>query len=120
VVDDEEAIRVVVSRMLQAEGYEVLRARDGMEALRELQEVGGAVDLVITDLVMPGMGGRSLGRELARRYPGLPLVWISGHPRDVEFPREVPGHQYPFLMKPVSPGALLETVSRALQDVSKS
>ena len=120
VVDDEEAIRVVVSRMLQAEGYEVLRARDGMEALRELQEVGGAVDLVITDVVMPGMGGHVLGRELERRYPGLPLVWISGHPRDVEFPREIPGHQYPFLMKPVSPGALLETVSRALQGVSKS
>lgn len=119
VVDDEEAIRAVVSRMLQAEGYEVLRARDGKEALRELQEVGGAVDLVITDLVMPGMGGRVLGRELARRYPGLPLVWMSGHPKDVEFPREMPGHEYPFLMKPVSPAALLETVGRALQNASE-
>jgi two-component system cell cycle sensor histidine kinase/response regulator CckA len=119
VVDDEEAIRAVVSRMLQAEGYEVLRARDGMEALRELKEVGGAVDLVITDLVMPGMGGRVLGQELARRYPGLPLVWMSGHPRDVEFPRETPGHENPFLMKPVSPGALLETVSRVLQNASE-
>jgi two-component system cell cycle sensor histidine kinase/response regulator CckA len=120
VVDDEEPIRAVVSRMLQAEGYEVLRARDGREALRELQDVAGAVDLVITDLVMPGMGGRVLGEELARHYPGLPLVWMSGHPQDVEFPREVPGHKHPFLMKPISPEALLETVSRALQDVSKT
>lgn len=119
VVDDEEAIRAVVSRMLQAEGYEVLRARDGMEALRELQEVGGAVDLVVTDLVMPGMGGRALGAELARRYPGLPIVWISGHPRDVEFPREMPGHEHPFLMKPISPGALLDVVGRALQNTSE-
>lgn len=119
VVDDEEAIRAVVGRMLQAEGYEVLRARDGMEALRELKEVGGAVDLVITDLVMPGMGGRVLGQELARRYPGLPLVWMSGHPREVEFPREMPGHENPFLMKPVSPGALLDTVSRVLQNASE-
>jgi two-component system, cell cycle sensor histidine kinase and response regulator CckA len=118
VVDDEEAIRAVVSRMLQAEGYEVLRARDGTEALRELGEVGGAVDLVITDLVMPGMGGHVLGAELARRYPELPLVWMSGHPRDVEFPREMPGHEYPFLMKPVSPRALLEMVSRVLQNAS--
>jgi two-component system, cell cycle sensor histidine kinase and response regulator CckA len=119
VVDDEEAIRAVVSRMLQAEGYEVLRARDGMEALRELQEVGGAVDLVVTDLVMPGMGGRVLGAELARRYPGLPLVWMSGHPRDVEFPRDVPGHEHPFLMKPISPEALLEVVGRSLQNTSE-
>jgi two-component system, cell cycle sensor histidine kinase and response regulator CckA len=118
VVDDEEAIRAVVSRMLQAEGYEVLRARDGTEALRELGEVGGAVDVVITDLVMPGMGGHVLGAELARRYPELPLVWMSGHPRDVEFPREMPGHEYPFLMKPVSPRALLEMVSRVLQNAS--
>jgi len=115
VVDDEEAIRAIVSRMLQAEGYEVLRARDGLEALRELQEVGGAVDLVITDLVMPGMGGRALGAQLAHRYPGLPLVWMSGHPRDVEFPREIPGHEHPFLMKPISPEALIEAVSRVLQ-----
>jgi PAS domain S-box-containing protein len=118
VVDDEEAIRAVVSRMLQAEGYEVLRAREGTEALRELREVGGAVDLVITDLVMPGMGGRVLRAELARRYPGLPLVWMSGHPRDVEFPREMPGHEHPFLMKPVSPEALLEMVCRVLQNAS--
>jgi PAS domain S-box-containing protein len=116
VVDDEEAIRTVVGRVLQAEGYEVLRAREGLEALRELQEVGGAVDLVITDLVMPGMGGRVLGAELAGRYPGLPLVWMSGHPQDVEFPREMPGNEHPFLMKPISPGELLEVVSRVLQN----
>ena len=119
-VDDEEAVRTVVGRMLQAEGYEVLRARDGLEALRELQEVGGAVNLVISDLVMPGMGGRALGEELARRYPGIPLVWISGHPRDVEFPRDLPGYEHPFLMKPVSPEVLLETVSRTLQDTAAS
>jgi PAS domain S-box-containing protein len=116
VVDDEEAIRAVVGRMLQAEGYEVLRAREGNEALRELQEVGGAVDVVITDLVMPGMGGRVLGQELSRRYPELPIVWMSGHPRDVEFPREIPGQEHAFLMKPVSPEALLDTVNRVLED----
>jgi PAS domain S-box-containing protein len=115
VVDDEEAVRSIVGRMLQSEGYEVLRARDGREALRELQEVGGAVNLVLSDLVMPVMGGRLLGEELTRRYPGIPMIWISGHPRDVEFPRDTPGYEHPFLMKPVSPEALLETVSRTLQ-----
>ena len=51
---------------------------------------------------------------------GLPLVWMSGHPRDVEFPRDKPGQEHPFLMKPVSPGALLEIVSRALQKSSEA
>jgi two-component system, cell cycle sensor histidine kinase and response regulator CckA len=120
VVDDEEAVRSIVGRMLQSEGYEVLRARDGLEALRELQEVGGAVNLVISDLVMPVMGGRLLGEELTRRYPGIPMIWISGHPRDVEFPRDTPGYEHPFLMKPVSPEALLETVSRTLQRTAAS
>jgi len=59
VVDDEESIRAVVARMLQGEGYEVLRARDGLDALRQLREIGGAVDLIVSDLVMPGMGGAS-------------------------------------------------------------
>jgi two-component system cell cycle sensor histidine kinase/response regulator CckA len=120
IVDDEESIRAIVGRMLQAEGYEVLRAREGREALRELEEVGGAVDLVLTDLVMPGMGGRVLAQELARRYPEIPLVWMSGHPREVEFPRETPGYEHPFLVKPVSPEALLHTVARALKPRANS
>ena len=115
VVDDEEAVRSVVARSLQAEGYEVLRAREGREALRELEEIGGAVDLVITDLVMPGVGGVQLARELALRYPDLPLVWMSGHPREKEFPREMPGKYQTFLMKPVPPDVLLDTVSRVLE-----
>jgi two-component system, cell cycle sensor histidine kinase and response regulator CckA len=98
----------------------VLRARDGREALRELEEVGGGVDLVITDLVMPGMGGRVLGQELARRYPELPVIWMSGHPREVDFPREMPGEEHPFLMKPVSPEALIHTVARVLDKTARS
>jgi two-component system cell cycle sensor histidine kinase/response regulator CckA len=114
VVDDEESIRAVMGRMLQAEGYDVLRARDGREALRELEELGGLVDLVITDLVMPGMSGRVLALELERHYPELPVVFMSGHPKEVEFPRDIPG-QRAFLMKPVSHQALLDTVGRALE-----
>ncbi|HWN18584.1 MAG TPA: PAS domain S-box protein [Gemmatimonadales bacterium] len=115
VVDDEDSVRVVVARTLQAEGYEVLRAREGREALRELEEIGGAVDLVITDLVMPGVGGVQLARELHQRYPTLPLIWMSGHPRETEFPREIPGKYQTFLMKPVAPDVLLDAVARVLE-----
>ncbi|HEX2249249.1 MAG TPA: PAS domain S-box protein [Gemmatimonadales bacterium] len=119
VVDDEDSVRAVMGRTLQAEGYDVLRARDGREALRELEELGGLIDLIITDLVMPGMGGRVLAQELERRYPELPVVWLSGHPREVEFPLEIPGQEREFLMKPVSPQALLDTVARVLEKTKR-
>lgn len=117
VVDDEDAVRVVVGRVLQAEGYEVLRAREGNEALRELEEIGGAIDLVVTDVVMPGMGGAQLSRELAKRYPTIPIVWMSGHPGEVEFPEELNGKYKAFLLKPVPYDTLLETVARLLENV---
>jgi len=120
VVDDEDAVRAVVVRNLQAEGYEVLRAREGREALRELEEIGGAVDLVITDLVMPGVGGVQLARELTQRYPDLRLIWMSGHPREKEFPREMPGKYQTFLMKPVPPDLLLDTVARVLEEARRA
>jgi two-component system cell cycle sensor histidine kinase/response regulator CckA len=120
VVDDEDSVRGIVARTLQAEGYEVLSAREGREALRELEEIGGVVDLVLTDLVMPGMGGLQLRGELARRYPDLPLVWISGRPLEPEFTRGTPGNDQPFLMKPVAPDALLDTVAHVLETAARS
>jgi CheY-like chemotaxis protein len=114
VVDDEEAVRVVISRTLQAEGYEVFGARDGKQALRMLDEIGGAIDLVITDLVMPELGGVKLVEQIAQRYSDVPIVWISGHPREDEIPPDQQGGQQPFLMKPVAPDALLDTVARML------
>jgi two-component system, cell cycle sensor histidine kinase and response regulator CckA len=114
VVDDEDAVRVVVSRTLQAEGYEVFGARDGKEALRMLDEIGGGIDLLITDLVMPETGGAKLVGQITQRYPDVPVIWISGHSRGDEVPRDHRGRQQPFLMKPVAPDALLDTVARML------
>ena len=113
-VDDEDAVRVVISRTLQAEGYEVFGARDGKEALGMLDEIGGAIDLVITDLVMPEIGGAKLVEQIAQRYADVPIIWISGHSREDGIPRDQQGRQQPFLMKPVAPDALLDTVARML------
>ena len=114
VVEDEDAVRTVVMRTLQAEGYEVLGAREGREALRELEEVGGAVNLVVTDIVMPGMGGRQLAAELNRRYRRIPIVWMSGHARESEQDRGELSRSEPFLQKPVSADMLLETVAEVI------
>ena len=115
VVEDEDSVRSIVMRTLQAEGYEVLGARDGGEALRELEEVGGAVNLVLTDIVMPGMGGRQLAAELSRRYRRIPIVWMSGHAREVEQQKGELSRNDPFLQKPVSTDTLLETVAQVIE-----
>ena len=115
VVDDEDPVRAVVVRMLQGEGYEVLGARHGEEALNYLEQVGGAVDLIITDLVMPVMGGRELTAELRRRYPNLSVVWMSGHPREVELRSADQTKEPVVLQKPIPPRVLSETIAQALQ-----
>jgi PAS domain S-box-containing protein len=115
VVEDEDAVRAVVMRTLQAEGYEVLGAREGGEALRELEEVGGAVNAVLTDLVMPGMGGRQLAAELSRKYRQIPIIWMSGHARESEQQRGELSRDEPFLQKPVLADVLLETVAQVIE-----
>ena len=117
-MDDEELVRSVVTRALQAEGYEVVNARDGQEALDCLERDSGAIDLVITDVVMPAMGGRELARVIERRFPSLPLVWMSGHPRDEGLSSEGLSGDQPFLQKPVSNELLLQTVAQLLHGQS--
>jgi two-component system, cell cycle sensor histidine kinase and response regulator CckA len=120
VVEDEDPVRIVVSRTLQYEGYEVLGARDGKEALTMLEEVGGAVNLVLTDIVMPNMGGGQLARELKRRYRDLPLIWMSGHPRETELHNSEVGPDQIFLHKPVAPGVLLDVVAGVLEGAPRA
>ena len=120
VVDDEDSVRSVVMRTLQTEGYEVLGARDGKEALTELDEIGGAVNLVLTDIVMPGMSGRQLAAELARKYQDLPIIWMSGHTREAELQKGEIGKDEPFLHKPVPPELLLQTIATVIGKARRS
>jgi PAS domain S-box-containing protein len=114
VVDDEAAVRTVVARMLQAEGYELLGARDGQEALRYLDQVAGSIDVVITDLIMPVMDGYELTEELARSYSRVAVIWMSGHPRETETRHSAAHLADAFLQKPVSPEVLLQTIAQVL------
>ena len=113
VVDDEEAVRAVVSRTLAAEGYEVRQARDGREAL-EILARNGRVDVVLTDVVMPQVGGRELVERLAAEYPDLPVIWMSGYPRDGAFTDGGPAGAHRFLQKPIPPEVLIRTVHGVL------
>jgi len=112
-VEDEEPVRTILARTLRDEGYEVLEARHGREALTRLHERTD-IRLVLTDLVMPVMNGRVLGEQLAREQPGLPLVWMSGYPRDTAFADGTGAAEHPFLQKPIDPDLLIRTVGQAV------
>jgi PAS domain S-box-containing protein len=117
VAEDEPSVREMVARVLADQGYEVIQASNGAEALERVERLNldGSLRLVVTDLAMPVMGGRELARRLAER-PGrqesLPLLFISGYTDD-ELVRQnllEPGQQ--FLPKPFSPDALAARVRR--------
>lgn len=110
VVDDEPGLRDLVCRTLQAEGYSTLEAGHGAEALEVMETSPEPVDLVVTDVVMPGMDGRELGRRLSQRWPDLPILYISAYDVNDIFRRGSPRTSAPFLQKPFPLEGLVTTV----------
>ena len=78
-VDDEAAVRRFASRVLRREGFEVIEATDGVEALELVQEQGFSFAVVVSDIVMPRLNGVELLQALAESHPGLPVILISGY-----------------------------------------
>jgi len=110
VVDDEEGLRQLLCRTLRAEGYDTLEAGHGAEALEVMENAHDTVDLVVTDVVMPGMDGRELGRRLAQRWPELPVLYISAYDVNDIFRRGSPRTSAPFLQKPFPMEGLVTVV----------
>jgi CheY-like chemotaxis protein len=79
-VDDEEMVRRLAARMLVTLGYRVLEARDGHEAVRVLQRAAQRIGGVLTDVAMPGLGGRQLGETIAQCWPQIRVLYMSGFP----------------------------------------
>jgi PAS domain S-box len=101
-VEDEEAVRRGGKRMLETRGYTVHEAGSGIEALDIMDELEGAVDIVVSDVVMPEMDGPSLLRELRKKYPDLKFIFVSGYAEDA-FARNLPADaKFGFLPKPFS------------------
>jgi two-component system cell cycle sensor histidine kinase/response regulator CckA len=110
VVEDEDALRGSICRLLRREGYQVLEAGDGATALKLLQDPATQkVALVLTDLRMPVMDGRQLASALARFRPSLPMVFMSGFTAQLMDLRLVSPH-LAFLAKPFRDADLLATV----------
>jgi two-component system cell cycle sensor histidine kinase/response regulator CckA len=109
-VDDEDAVRGVCRRCLEETGFRVLEAENGLEALLAASEHRSGVDLLITDLVMPRIGGIELGQAFQTIWPGVKVLYVSGSPS--EQARLPAGCA--FLKKPYDLAALTNAVSTAL------
>jgi CheY-like chemotaxis protein len=111
-VEDEAAVRGLARRILAQKGYRVLEASDGAIALRVAAGHVGEIDLVLTDVAMPVLGGRGLVEELHELSPGLRVLFMSGYPREEVFPDKK--DQGPYLQKPFTTETLIAEVSSAL------
>ena len=112
VVEDDDTVRMVTRRILERGGYHVLCARDGRQALEEIERAPNRLDLIVTDVTMPRMGGAELGVELRRRRPGTRILYLSGYTANVTFAQI--GEHVEFLSKPFTQSALLERVRHML------
>ncbi len=114
VVEDEDAVRAVVCRTLAREGYSILDAPNAEDALEKAAAFDGEIDLLVTDVVMPGMTGSELSQVLEARRPGLRVLYMSGHTEDEIVRRGIDRENVEFLQKPFSPRDLAAHVARLL------
>jgi CheY-like chemotaxis protein len=113
-VDDERISRRVAYRILSEEGYRVLEADSGVEAVDVLGQARGRVDLVMVDVVMPGCDGVEVARQLLEQWPDQHILYMSANPAEVLVRHGLPSLDVPFLAKPYSRGEVLAKVQEAL------
>lgn len=115
-VEDEESIRSLALHLLSRQGYVVISAANGLEALRYVDELRNdeRIHVVVSDVVMPGMGGIELAQELARRGKHIPVIFMSGYTNEAIPLAEMFGREAPFLAKPFTVHQLGEIVRQTL------
>jgi two-component system, cell cycle sensor histidine kinase and response regulator CckA len=113
-VEDEEGLRSLNARGLRSRGYSVIEASNGIEAMEALEEKNGAVDLVVSDVVMPEMDGPTLLKEMRGRNPNLKIIFVSGYAEDA-FEKSLPeNEQFAFLPKPFTLTQLIAAVKETM------
>ena|SRR5688572_13908844 len=114
VVDDDPGVREVAARVLERAGYAVLQAGEGAEALQIARAHAGRLDLLLTDVVMPGMNGRELGERMSQERPETRLLYMSAYTEDEVILRGIRVHEVGFIPKPFSLDGLQSAVRNAL------
>ncbi len=113
-VEDEEPVRRLASRALERQGYRVIEAGSGTEALAQMAAVDGKVDIVVSDIVMPEMDGPTLLKELRQRNPGISIIFISGYAEDA-LKSLTDGEEFSFLAKPFQLKDLVSAVKEVIE-----
>ena len=113
-VEDEEGLRSLNARGLRSRGYTVIEASNGIEALEALEEKDGAIDLVVSDVVMPEMDGPTLLRSMRKRNPDLKIIFVSGYAEDAFAKSLEENEKFDFLAKPFALSALVAKVKETM------
>ena len=116
VVEDEAFVREVTCEILELAGYAVLKARNGVEARGAFQQRGENIQLLITDVVLPGENGRDLATCLNVIQPGLKTIFISGYPENAISRDGSPPEGFVYLPKPFSVDSLMRKVRKVLPE----
>ncbi len=116
VVEDEEGVRSLMCDVLRRSGYEVLAATSPQEALEMSRNAGGEIDLLITDVIMPGMNGRELARQMMAKRQGLSVLYVSGYTENMTLRHGVLDADVNFLQKPFPLERLLRRVRETLDN----
>jgi CheY-like chemotaxis protein len=113
VVEDESSVRELTSVVLRRAGYEVTAVGDGAEAMARLEDHPVSLDVLVTDVVMPGMSGIDLAERVIDRFPDVGVVLLSGYNAETLDLDRVVRRGATFLSKPVTSGDLLDAVRRS-------
>jgi CheY-like chemotaxis protein len=114
VVEDHEGVRSLIVGTLELCGFQVLQAGDGLEALRQVAQHAGTIDLLLTDVIMPGMNGKEVADQLAALRPGLKVLFMSGYSGEVIGHHGVLDAGVAYLPKPFTPDTLSAKVREML------
>ena len=115
-VEDEPAVRAFAIAALTERGYNVLEAASGHEAMEIAERRGNEIDLLLTDVVMPGIDGHQLAQKLSARFPRMKMLFVSGYTNDIGMRQRILTDRTAFLPKPYSPTALAAKVRSVLDN----
>jgi CheY-like chemotaxis protein len=113
-VEDEDLVRKVVARILERAGYRVLVAGSGDEAIGLCEHMPTPIDVLLTDVVMPGVGGRELAARMSERFPALKVLFMTGYTDDEFLRRGILDSGQTIMVKPFSPADLLRKLREIL------